>query len=205
MTKLFGLIKTEDAGAAADSNGAHGVDGDNPNDLVDMGKDSSTPFNDENDGNGYDLVLTKKIEDLYDGFGAAHNTFTNPTGPKVGFLDGTAEYNVLAGGNSDVTIGSSYVDIDGDGDYNSDKDIVLEGVESYVVTGNSTVTQGAQPVGSASQLLLRSMAQSKVQLLMAPICISIWLAMVNLLLVRTLLSKVPLAMTFLVQTLLLQL
>lgn len=150
--EAFGLIQTEDAGAAADSNGAHGVDGDNPNDLIDMGLDSSTPFTDETDGNGFDLVVSKKIETLTGNTGV-----TNPTGPKLAFLDGTAEYNLLAGGNSDVTIGSSYVDIDGDGDYNSDKDIALEGVESYVVTGNSVVTQGAQPSGSGDNLILRSL------------------------------------------------
>jgi len=151
--EAFGFIMSENSGAAADSNGAHGVDGDNPNDLVDMGKDSSTPFTDESDGSGFDLVVSKKIETL-DGF----TGITSPTGPKVAFLDGTAEYEVLAGGNSDVTIGSSFVDIDGDSAYNSDKDIILEGVESYVVTGNSTVTQGAQPVGSADPLILRTIS-----------------------------------------------
>ncbi len=149
--EAFGFIQSEDAGAAADSNGAHGVDGDNPNDLVDMGKDSSTPFTDESDGSGFDLVVSKKIETL-DGF----TSITGPTGPKAAFLDGTAEYEILAGGNSDVTIGSSYVDIDGDSDYNSDKDIILEGVESYVVTGNSIVTQGAQSEGSSDPLILRT-------------------------------------------------
>jgi len=150
--QAFGLIQVEDKGAAADSNGAQGVDGDNPNDLVDMGKNSATPFTDETDGNGFDLVVTKKIETLVGIVG-----LTNPTGPKVGFLNGTKEYQVLAGGNSDVTIGSSFVDIDEDGAFNSDKDIILEGIQSYVVTGNSTVTQGAQPNGSGNNLLLRSL------------------------------------------------
>jgi flagellar hook protein FlgE len=149
--QAFGLIQIEDQGATADSNGAHGVDGDNPNDLVDMGKDSTTPFTDETDGSGFDLAVTKKIETL-----SGNTALTDPTGPKVGYIGGTAEFNVLAGGNSDVTVGSSFVDVDEDGAYNSDKDIILEGVESYVVTGNNTVTLGAAPNGSNNQLLLRS-------------------------------------------------
>lgn len=149
--QAFGLIQNEDQGATADSNGAHGVDGDNPNDLVDMGKDSTTPFTDETDGSGFDLAVTKKIETL-----SGNTALTSPTGPKVGYIDGTKEFNVIAGGNSDVTVGSSYVDVDEDGSYNSDKDIILEGVESYVVTGNSTVTLGAAPNGSTDQLQLRS-------------------------------------------------
>lgn len=150
--QAFGLIAVEDAGASAASNAAHGVDGDNPNDLVDMGKDTTLPFTDETDGSGFELVMSKKIENLQ-----GNTALTTPTGPKAAVVGGTKQFNILAGSNGDVTTGSSYVDIDEDGAFNKEKDIVLEGVESYVVTGNSTVTKGGQASGSTDQLVLRSM------------------------------------------------
>lgn len=144
--QAFGLHASETVGASADSNGAHAVDGDNPNDLVDMGLDATTPFKDETDGSGFEFVLANK--------GAAKVNSVGQS-PQVAYLGGQAKFSVRAGSAADVGIGSSYIDIDGDSAYNQDKDIVLENTVGYVVSGESTVTKGYQATPT-EQLAVRS-------------------------------------------------
>lgn len=142
----FGLVSVEDSGASKDTNAAHGVDGDNPNDMVDMGKGGANPFTDETDASGYNLVLSAK-----GGTGLTGETaIATPAVPKAAIENSTRQYSIVAGSAGDVGVANSYIDIDGDGAFSRDKDIVLEGVQSYVVTGNSTVSLGAVPFGSTS-------------------------------------------------------
>lgn len=147
----FGLFSAEDTGASSDANAAHGVDGDNPNDLVDMGAGGANPFTDETDGSGFDLVLTER--------GAGLTTGGVRKLPTAAFLGGAADrqFTIYAGSASDVGIESSWVDMDGTGTYNADKDIALEGVNGYVVTGNSTVTKGNVGVNQTLNLTVRAM------------------------------------------------
>lgn len=143
--KAFGLVAVEDNGASRDSNAAHGLDGDNPNDLVDMGKGGANPFTDETDGSGFKLLLANR-----GAAGLSGNTAITKTVPTVAIENSKRTFNLVAGSGSNVTVGSSYVDIDADGFYNPDKDIVLQGLVGYVVTGNSTVSQGGVPFASTS-------------------------------------------------------
>ena len=113
-----------------------------------MGNSTATPETDETDKDGFQFVMTKKIHTLSGNNDIKNDVTTGVSSQKVGFLNADAEFNIIAGGNDDVTVGSSFVDVDGSGAYNPDKDIVLSGVESYVVTGNCTVTRGYVPDGS---------------------------------------------------------
>jgi flagellar hook-basal body protein len=133
--QAFGLKAMEDQGVTADKNAANGIDGDNPNDLVDMGLDATTPFKDETDGAGFHFLMANSGVSVVSGTAQS---------PKVAYAGGSAEFNIKGGSGADVGIGSSYIDIDGDSAYNSTKDIMLEGVESYVVSGSATVTKGYQ-------------------------------------------------------------
>ena len=159
----FGLKAVEDKGSASATNAAHGVDGDNPNDLVDMGNGSANPFIDETDGSGFELVLTNRGAENFVADATGTRDTTNNTGPKVAIHNSTRQFNIVAGANDDVKVGSSYVDLDGSGSFNKEKDIVLEDVVSYVVTGNSTVTKGADSFGSAAQLSVLSLATNTAQ------------------------------------------
>ena len=133
--KAFGLYGMEAQGSSPDRNAANGIDGDNPNDLVDMGLDSTTPFTDETDASGFKFLMSNN--------GATVSNGTAQS-PKVAYVGGSAEFNIKGGSGADVGIGSSYIDMDGDSAYNKTKDIMLDGVESYVATGNATVSKGYQ-------------------------------------------------------------
>ncbi len=141
----FGLNAVEDRGVSADSNAAHAVDGDNPNDLVDMGKGGANPFTDETDGGGFSLVLSARGASNISG-----KTSITATVPKVAIKNSNRQFDLKGGSAADVGVGNSYVDMDGDGKFIKAKDLVLEGVKGYVVTGNSTVSQGSLPYGSAN-------------------------------------------------------
>jgi len=141
--EAFGLHKVEAQGTSPDDNASHGTDGDNPNDLVDMGFDSTTPFTDETDADGFQFVVASS--------GAA----SGGSLPKVAYQGGEKEFNVVAGASSDVGIGNSYIDIDEDGAYNSDKDVMLEGTASFVANSVASVTKGYQP-NSPQALLVRA-------------------------------------------------
>lgn len=145
--EAFGLHRVEDQGTSPDDNASHGTDGDNPNDLVDMGFDSTTPFTDETDADGFQFVVASA--------GAAAGGAV----PKVAYQGGEKEFNVVAGASSDVGIGNSYIDIDEDGAYNADKDIMLEGTSSYVANSVASVTKGYQP-NSPQPLLVRAFHNS---------------------------------------------
>jgi flagellar hook-basal body protein len=145
--EAFGLHRVEAQGTSPDDNASHGTDGDNPNDLVDMGFDSTTPFTDETDADGFQFVVAS--------IGAASGGVV----PKVAYQGGEKEFNVVAGASSDVGIGNSFIDIDEDGAYNADKDIMLEGTESFVANSVASVTKGYQP-NSPQALLVRAFHDS---------------------------------------------
>ncbi|MBF0245215.1 MAG: flagellar hook-basal body complex protein, partial [Planctomycetes bacterium] len=158
--KAFGLVAIEDKGVSADSNAAHGIDGDNPNDLVDQGYPTANPFTDESDGSGFNMVLVSRGVSGLTG-NSLSSTLTSPEMPKAGVIGSTTTYNILAGGTSNVGVSSSFVDVDGDGEYNRAKDIALKGIAGYVVTGNSTVSKGQLAAGSSNNdLVLKAFSAS---------------------------------------------
>jgi len=161
--KAFGIYASEDIGSGAVTNAAHGVDGDNPNDLIDMKDNAGLPFNDETDNKGFELLLSSKVKTLA---GVTTATGSGPQAVIAGSSASVSPYDIKAGSSADVGTGNSYVDMDADNAFNVEKDIVLKDAISYVVTGNSTVSAGGMPLAatnSSTQIVLRSMVTDPLE------------------------------------------